>query len=159
MQDESQAGKQKTQRLVYIVGLCGILLIALTWYWNLFGGGESVASALDAQLVSALNECDAITEKSAANLVALVEFQKLEILGRKARVFRTCMADHGYIENTAWTKYAAPIAQRQAQKNHISIDESFENLRRAQMVLQTVKPNQPVFWVKPAPVHVAPVSQ
>ncbi|MGQ0443007.1 MAG: hypothetical protein ACT4OH_06105 [Methylophilaceae bacterium] len=99
------------------------------------------------QLAFAVNECEAITEKAAAHLVAAVEFQRLEIAGRKAHVFRMCMRDHGYIENPAWTRQATPIATQLAKSENISLDEAFEKLRRADMVMLHLEPNEPRFWV------------
>jgi len=99
-------------------------------------------------LAAAVNECDAITEKAAMNLVAIVEFQKLEIAGRKANVFKTCMKDRDYIENPAWTKYAEPIAAQKAESENTSKDEAFENLRRTSMVVSQASKDEPLFWIK-----------
>lgn len=100
------------------------------------------------ELAHAVNECDAITEKAAMSLVAVVEFQKLEIAGRKANVFKICMKDRAYIENPVWTKYAAPIATQKAKTENTSKDEAFENLRRAKMIVPVPNQNEPLFWVK-----------
>ena len=98
-----------------------------------------------------INACDTITEKAAANLVAVVEAQKLEIIGRKAHVFKLCMADHGYAENPVWTKYAAPVAEDAAKQTKILVDEALENLRREEMVQFTTEKNVPMYWVRVQP--------
>lgn len=91
-------------------------------------------------------ECVSIAEKSVANMVAVVEFQKLEIIGRKARVMRNCMQDHGYQQNPAWTTFATPIAEKTAQETNVSFDEAFETLRRQHMVIFKASNNQPLLW-------------
>ncbi len=94
------------------------------------------------------DECVAIADKSVAHMVAVVEFQKLEIAGRKVRVMRQCMNDHGFYENPAWLKFASPMAEVTAKKDNISIDEALENLKRIKMVVFTAKQDEPIFWVK-----------
>jgi len=97
--------------------------------------------------MQAVNACDEITEKAALALPPpLVEFQKLEYAGRKARVFRLCMHDRGYQESAAWKKYAMPLAQQQSSSSQISVDESIENLRRADMVRLEPVPKVPEYW-------------
>jgi hypothetical protein len=95
-----------------------------------------------------INACDLITEKAAANLVAIVEEQKLEIVGRKAHVFKLCMGDRGYQENPDWTKFSAPIADKVSKETNVSVDEAFENLRRENMMQITPKKGTPLFWRK-----------
>ena len=127
----------------------------LTLVVLLAGGGmwwltqdDEVQQNQDSELVHTINECDGIAEKAAANLVAIVEFQKLEIIGRKANVFKTCMKDRGYKENPDWTNYAEPIVQQTAKSTNISVDEAFENLRRADMIVTTQGKSHPSFWVQ-----------
>lgn len=103
---------------------------------------ESVA------LKEAINQCSDITERAAAHLVAVVEFQKLEIIGRKARVFKLCMQDHGYIKNEHWLTYSQPVAEKAAMDSHISVNEALENLRRADMAVAHGDSDRPVYWVK-----------
>jgi len=131
--------------------LVALLIGGGLWLFDNLEADTTATSQQNAELAHAVNECDAITEKAAANLVAIVEFQKLEIAGRKANVFKTCMKDHGYKENPAWTKYAAPIAAQTAKSSNISVDEAFENLRRAKMMLATSKQNEPLFWALAKP--------
>lgn len=99
-------------------------------------------------LKEVIDQCSDITERAAAHLVAIVEFQKLEIIGRKARVFKMCLQDHGYIENGDWLMYSQPIAEKKAIENHISVNEALESLRRADMVVPIGEVERPVYWVK-----------
>jgi len=99
-------------------------------------------------LKEAINQCGDITERAAAHLVAVVEFQKLEIIGRKARVFKLCMQDHGYIENQYWLTYSQPVAEKAARDGNISVNEALENLRRADMVIAKGDADRPIYWVK-----------
>jgi len=101
----------------------------------------------DTVLQTAIQQCGDITERAAAHLVAIVEFQRLEIIGRKARVFKICMQDHGYIENPAWLNDSQSIVKQIAQKNHISIDEALENLRRANMAVPIGEGDRPNYWL------------
>ena len=125
--------------------ICLALLIVAAWWWHV---NEADANPPQkTALQDDINACDTVTEKAAANLVAVVETQKLEIIGRKAHVFKLCMADHGYAENPAWTKYAAKMAEKTAKESNISIDEAFENLRRKEMVQFIADKNAPAFWI------------
>lgn len=92
------------------------------------------------------DECAGIAENSVANMTAIVEFQKLEIQGRKFNVMRRCMADHGYFESPKWTAYARPLAQSNSLNQKISEDEAIENLRRNHMVVFKEMPVQPIYW-------------
>jgi hypothetical protein len=132
-----------------------LLLIASAVWFQQFAQKNAVEPDLgDDALKTAVNECDGITERAASHLVAVVEFQKLEIVGRKARVFKLCMQDHGYVENTNWLKYNAPLAKKIALDSQISIDEALENLRRANMLVTNGENERPQYWVlrnKPIP--------
>lgn len=97
-------------------------------------------------LTLAINTCDGITERAASHLVAVVEFQKLEIAGRKARVFKMCMNDRGYIENTQWLKHSTSMAKKIAKDTHISVDEALENLRRTHMKESVANKAFPSYW-------------
>ena len=92
------------------------------------------------------DECAGIAENSVANMTAIVEFQKLEIQGRKFNVMRRCMADHGYFESPKWTAYAKPLAQSNSLNQKISEDEAIENLRRNHMLVFKERPGQPIYW-------------
>jgi formate dehydrogenase maturation protein FdhE len=124
-----------------------ILLIAFAyWYFNSAQIKALKSSPADDVLEAKIIDCDDITERAAANLVAVVEFQKLEIIGRKARVFKQCMQDHHYVENAEWLKYTTPVAKKVAEQTNISIDEAIENLRRANMVIAKGDHDRPAYW-------------
>ena len=105
------------------------------------------------QQISALekigNECDLIAEKAAMHLPEALPFQQLEKAGRRARVLDDCMHDRAYIENPAWAKFAQPLAQKNAQIQHISDNEAYENLRRKDMLKFKAIKNEPLYWVMP----------
>ncbi len=132
-------------KYIYIV----LILLITTTYFVLVNKTKTTAKvSTNPQLARAINTCDGITDKSAAHLVAAVEFQKLEIAGRKAAVFKICMKDRGYKENLKWAETAAPIVEISANNMDISADEAFERLRRIEMKLSTPKQGKQVFWVQ-----------
>jgi len=131
------------QLRIYLI----LLFIASTAFFYDFSQKEAVVpDPEDDTLKMAVNTCEGITERSASHLVAIVEFQKLEIAGRKARVYQLCMQDHGYIENADWLTYSAPLAEKVAKETSISVDEALENLRRANMVVAKNVQGRPPYW-------------
>lgn len=90
--------------------------------------------------------CAGIAENAVANLQAIVEFQKLEILGRKVNVMRRCMADNGFEENPLWLAAAKPIAKKNATNLNLSEDEALENLKRESMYIFSVANKKPLYW-------------
>ncbi len=134
-----------------IAGVLITLTLLTLWLINMdiitFG---KTTDAKISQLEKDGNDCVNIAENSVAHMVAVVEFQKLEIIGRKARVMRMCMQDHGYQQNTAWTKLYTPVAEKIAQETQVSFDEAFENLRRQHMVTFKSSGKQPLFWLASA---------
>lgn len=130
------------------IGLVFLLIAVVFGISFFYTNQEQVTPALsekDIALSTTINDCDEITERAAAHLKAVVEFQKLEIIGRKARVFKLCMRDHGYKENKQWLDKTLPIAKKEANAANISVDEALENLRRADMKLADKKPS---YWIK-----------
>ncbi len=130
------------------IGLVFLLIAVVFGISFFYTNQEQVtpsSSEKDIALSTTINDCDEITERAAAHLKAVVEFQKLEIIGRKARVFKLCMRDHGYKENKRWLDYTTPIAKKEANAANISVDEALENLRRADMKLADKKPS---YWIK-----------
>jgi hypothetical protein len=93
--------------------------------------------------------CAGIAENAVANLHAIIEFQKLELLARKANVMKRCMEDHGFIENPAWLTSASSLANQTALKLNISNDEALENLKKQDMYILTVRKDKPLYWKKP----------
>lgn len=124
-----------------------LLMAGGVWLLNSTTATTFVSLEGDKELVFNIDDCAGITDKSTVHLVAIVEFQKLEIAGRKSAVFKICMKDRGYIENKVWTKQALPIAHMKAKNEQISIDEAFENLRRVEMKWLKPKKGKPAFWV------------
>ena len=124
-----------------------LFLIFTVWYFAIYLKEEVVAAEEDTALNMVINECEGITERSAAHLAAVVEFQKLEIAGRKASVFKMCMKDHDYMENRHWSAYSIPVAEVIAKETKISVNEALENLRRANMKLAKGEQDRPPYWV------------
>jgi hypothetical protein len=121
------------------------LIFGISYFYSQPDQTTSAPQENDIALVAAINDCDEITERAAAHLKAVVEFQKLEIIGRKARVFKLCMGDHGYMENKRWLDYIKPIANKEAKAANISVDEALENRRRADMKVANKAPS---YWIK-----------
>lgn len=92
--------------------------------------------------------CAGIADNAVANLHAIIEFQKLEILARKANVMKRCMEDHGFNENPAWLSYANALANQNALKLNISKDEAIENLKKQDMYILSIQQDKPPFWKK-----------
>jgi hypothetical protein len=136
-------------RLSKKIVLLMIVLVVVLAFLGTYRQQKGVAhKQTDAVLERAIEQCSDITERAAAHLVAIVEFQRLEIIGRKAHVFKMCMQDHGYNENPLWLNYSQPIAKQIAEKDHTSVSEALENLRRANMMLPTGEDGRPSYWLK-----------
>lgn len=129
------------------------MALFVAWLINMgyLFSGESPNTPIDVQFQNNLSECITISEKSVAHMKALVAFQQLEIIGRKARVMRNCMQDHQYMQNQKWTDFANPIAEVRAQALKISFDEAFETLRREHMVMLKPPKDTPAFWIANPP--------
>lgn len=135
------------KKIHLVIAVLITLILLVLWLINMDLLTFNKASSTQESLLEKDGmECVSIAEKSVANMVAVVEFQKLEIIGRKARVMRNCMQDHGYQQNPAWTTFATPIAEKTAQETNVSFDEAFETLRRQHMVIFKASNNQPLFW-------------
>ena len=93
------------------------------------------------------DECVAISEKAIIGMTPVVEFQKIELLSRKSNVLKNCMADRGFHEDTAWRKYAEPLAKVNALEQNISFDEAIENIRKADMWVFRKQDQRPLYWV------------
>jgi hypothetical protein len=91
-------------------------------------------------------ECELISDKAAMKLPEGLEFQRLEKVGRKARVFENCMSDRGYQENPDWALFAQLQAAQQVKTKKISEDEAFENLRRKYMLVYQAEKSEPLYW-------------
>ena len=109
-----------------ILMIFGLVLIA-AWSINYFGNsGFNTSAQQSRQQVSALikagDECVLISERASAHLIPKLEFQRMELVARKASVVVRCMADHHFYQNPAWLKYAQPLAAKIAGEQHISGD-------------------------------------
>ncbi|HOY69673.1 MAG TPA: hypothetical protein PL131_01665 [Methylotenera sp.] len=137
----------KIQQKVGLI-LLFVLLITSFIVWRILDQKRVVSISTPASaLLIAINRCDGIADKSVAHLTAQVEFQKLEIAGRRVRVLQNCMNDLGFVENPAWVKYAEPIAQKNALTQQISFNEAYENLRRKNMLIAAPKQSVPLYWL------------
>ncbi|MBC7788051.1 MAG: hypothetical protein H7Z18_11660 [Methylophilaceae bacterium] len=99
------------------------------------------------QLEQVGDKCVGISENATATIVPIIEFQKIELISRKANVVLRCMNDNKFVENPAWLTYAAPIAKADALKAQISYDEALENLKRKDMLVFKGVVDKPMFWV------------
>jgi hypothetical protein len=124
-----------------------VLMVPAIIYWLVLHQLGTMNHPQQTRLAKLGDECAGIADNAVANLPAVVEFQKLEIQGRKFNVMRRCMADKGFVENPAWLAYANPIAQANAIKQSISVDEAIENLKREHMMVFIDVPHQPIYWV------------
>ena len=123
--------------------LCVLLLGVGVLVWVEVSSLTQVKSKSQLQKVG--DECAGIADNAVADMVAVVEFQKLEIQGRKIHVMRLCMADKGFQENPNWLEYAKPIAQKRAIKDGLSLDEALENLKRIDM-MSFQEGSHPLYW-------------
>lgn len=123
-----------------------VLTIPAVIYWLVISQLDSLKQPQKTLLATVGDECAGIADNSVANMSALVEFQKLEIQGRKMNVMRRCMTDKGFSENPSWIAYATPIAHKNAIKQSISEDEAIENLRREHMMIFIESSQQPIYW-------------
>lgn len=99
------------------------------------------------QLSLTIDACQAIADKSIVNLAAVVEFQRLEIAGRRVRVMQDCMNDRGFIENPAWVKFTETLVQKSAKSSQISLNEAYEQFRRRDMFVLSQASGQALYWM------------
>jgi hypothetical protein len=134
--------------LKYSVAALLILGVLVYWLRDITNSGNLGAQPVGPSALSlALNTCENVADKSVVGMQAIVEFQKLEIAGRRIRVLQNCMNDQGFIENVAWVAYAQPLAQQSSRAKGVSTDEAYENFRRAQMTVVTAKSGEPLYWI------------
>lgn len=134
----------------YIV--VALLLLAGVWGVNYFTDFDFATLSLqkhevqNTALTKAGDECVVISEQATAHMQPKLEFQKMELAGRKANVVVRCMQDRNFVQNPAWLKYAQPIAAKNAALQNISQDEALENLKRVDMLMFESLPNKPLYW-------------
>lgn len=94
-----------------------------------------------------IDDCQAIADKSIVNLAAVVEFQRLEIAGRRVRVMQSCMNDRGFVENPAWVKFTELVVQNSAKSSQLSVNEAYEQFRRRDMFVSSKVSGQELYWI------------
>lgn len=136
----------------YITAL--VLLLTIGWGINYFSDFDFASMSIQKNeeqntvLSKAVGECVAISEQATAHMVPKLEFQKMELAGRKANVVVRCMQDRNFKQNPAWLSYAQPMAAKSAAAQNISQDEALENLKRADMLVFEAQKNKPLYWLQ-----------
>ena len=97
-------------------------------------------------LAKAGDECETISEKAAMQLPEALPFQRLEKVGRQARVLADCMNDRGYVESPTWVGFGRLQAVEHAKNSQVSVDEAYENLRRKYMLIYQAEKAEPPYW-------------
>lgn len=132
-----------------VIALVILGMIGFFFIFNPFTATSKATSTRQTTVLEKVGDkCVGISESATATIVPIIEFQKLELISRKANVVLRCMNDHGFIENPAWIQYAQPIAQQNANQSKISYDEALENLKRSNMLIFSSNKGQPMFWIK-----------
>jgi hypothetical protein len=134
------------KKTIPTIGLV-LTLAVLTWLFLINNQNQSPSKQEITQLERMGDECVGISEKAVIGMTPVVEFQKLELLSRKANVLKNCMADRGFREDPAWRKYAEPLAKTIASEQKISFDEAIETMRKADMLLFKKQPQRPLYWL------------
>lgn len=132
-------------KMMYGVAIAILLGVGVYFYMD---ANEVEAPSTLTALERVGNECELIAEKAAMALPDALPFQKLEKAARQSRVLQTCMNDRGYVENPAWVKYAEPIAAKTAKAENVSVDESYEMLRRGKLkTFYEPDAKTPLYWI------------
>jgi hypothetical protein len=125
-----------------------IVIIAFSVWYLLTGKQDANLSNQEITRLERMgDECVGISEKAIIGITPVVEFQKQELLSRKANVLKNCMADRGFYEDIVWRKYTEPLAKLSASKQKISLDESIENIRKVDMWVFKKQDKRPLYWV------------
>lgn len=133
-------------KLSRVLMLLGLLLLGYggVCYWQSLieveTGNQQTAMG------QAINQCDLIATKAAAELPEALPFQKLEKAARQSRVLDRCMQDRGYQENPVWVSETNKRVPDIAREQNISESEAFETLRREAMLQSEGK--LPAYWRK-----------
>lgn len=121
----------KRSRVIMVLGIV-LLGYAGVWYWQSLT--EVAPDFTQSKVGQAINQCDLIASKAAAELPEALPFQKLEKAARQSRVLDRCMQDRGYQENPAWVAETNKNVPDIAREQGISENEAFETLRRKAML-------------------------
>jgi hypothetical protein len=124
-----------------------VIIAFLAWYFLSAKQDAGLANQEITRLERMGDECVGISEKAIIGMTPVVEFQKLELLSRKANVLKNCMADRGFREDVLWRKYAEPLAKLNASKQNISFDEAIESTRKVDMWVFKKQEQRPLYWV------------
>ena len=111
------------------------------------GSSKKTLTADEMRLIRIGDRCAEIADKSVADKVAIVEFQKLEIASRRYQVISDCMHDNGYKQNPQWLRYATPLARINAEKQKISFNEAITTMGNTDMQQFSPNKNQPSYWM------------
>jgi uncharacterized protein YpmB len=133
----------KRSRVIMVLAV-GLLGYAVVWYWQSLT--EVEPGNQQNEIGQAINQCDLIATKAAAELPEALPFQKLEKEARQSRVLDRCMQDRGYQENLVWVSETNKRVPDIAREQGISESEAFETLRRKAM-LQAGE-IAPAYWRK-----------
>lgn len=133
-------------KLSRVLMLLGLLLLGYggVWYWQSLTEVET--GNQQTAMGQAINQCDLIATKAAAELPEALPFQKLEKAARQSRVLDRCMQDRGYQENPVWVSETSKRVPDIAREQNISESEAFETLRREAMLQSEGK--LPAYWRK-----------
>ncbi len=133
-------------KLSRVLMLLGLLLLGYegVWYWQSLTEVET--GNQQTAMGQAINQCDLIATKAAAELPEAFPFQKLEKAARQSRVLDRCMQDRGYQENPVWVSETNKRVPDIAREQGISESEAFETLRREAMLQSEGK--LPAYWRK-----------
>ena len=131
------------------IPIIGFIAIAVCSAWYLLIFKQYASSTIEevTRLERMGDECTGISEKAIMGMTPVVDFQKLELLSRKANVLKNCMADRGFHEDIVWRKYVEPLAKVNATKQAISFDEAIENIRKVDMWIFRKQNQRPLYWV------------
>lgn len=133
-------------KLSRVLMLLGLLLLGYGGmrYWQSLTEVET--GNQQTAMGQAINQCDLIATKAAAELPEALPFQKLEKAARQSRVLDRCMQDRGYQENPVWVIETNKRVPDIAREQNISESEAFETLRREAMLQSEGK--LPAYWRK-----------
>lgn len=134
------------KKTIPIIGAVTIVA-CLAWYLLSVKHDANLSKHEMTKLEHMGDECTGISEKAIIGITPIVEFQKLELLSRKANVLKSCMADRGFQENPVWRSYAEPLATINASKQVISFDEAIESMRKVDMWVFKKQDQRPLYWV------------
>ena len=139
-----------TKKLLVIIGL-GLAIAANTYFYISKDDAPAKPASptqTQARLLKVGEKCLDFGERAVAKDTPIIKFQQLEREAKRTNVIQRCMTDNGFQQNPAWLGYAQPIANTDANKTNISIDEAIVNLSRKHMQVFMQVAGRPDYWVK-----------